>query len=170
MTNPGSRKRTWVIALVSIAALAVFGTVVLIGLGAYVFMSNVDIQDATPETAEHSFQEALAQFIGDEPLIRLTREDGEVQAELLRRDRPSDVRPESLHVIVWDPREERLVNVRIPLWLLRFGDNATVDFSEADGDIVGDLDLSLEDIDHHGPGLVLDYQDADRERVLLWAE
>ena len=170
MTNPGSRKRTWVIALVSIAALAVFGTVVLIGLGAYVFMSNVDIQDATPETAEHSFQEALAQFIGDEPLIRLTREHGEVQAEVLRRDRPSDVRPESLHVIVWDPREERLVNVRIPLWLLRFGDNATVDFSEADGDIVGDLDLSLEDIDHHGPGLVLDYQDADRERVLLWAE
>ena len=72
--------------------------------------------------------------------------------------------------MVWDPDEERLVNVRIPLWFLRFSDNGTVDFSAADGDIVGDLDLSFEDIDHHGPGLVLDYQDADRERVLLWTE
>ena len=170
MTNQKSRTRTWVIALVSIAALAVFGTVVLIGLGVYVFMSNVDIEDTTPETAELSFQEARAPFSEDEPLIRLTRENGSVRAEILRRDRPSDVRPESLHVMVWDPSEERLVNVRIPLWLLRFGDNATVDFSEADGDIVGDLDLSLEDIDYHGPGLVLDYQDTDRERVLLWAQ
>ena len=170
MTTQKSRKRTWVIALVSIAALGVFGTVVLIGLGVYVFMSHVDIEDATPETAALSFQEARARFTGAEPLIRLTRENGRVRAEVLRRDRPSAVRPESLHVMVWDPDEERLVNVRIPLWLLRFGDNATVDFSEADGDVVGDLDLSLEDIDYHGPGLVLDYQEDDRERVLLWAE
>ena len=170
MTTQKSRKRTWVIALVSIAALAVFGTVVLIGLGVYVFMSNVDIEDATPETAALSFREARAPFIGNDPLIRLTRENGKVRAEVLRRDRPSEVLPESLHVLVWDPSDERLVNVRIPLWLLRFGTNAMVDFAEADGDVVGDLDLSLEDIDYHGPGLVLDYQDADRERVLLWAQ
>ena len=170
MTNQKSRKRTWVIALVSIAALAVFGTVVLIGLGVYVFMSNVDIEDATPEAAELSFQEARARFIGDEPLIHVSRENGKVRTEVRRRDRPSDVRPTSLHVMVWDPSEELLVNVRIPLWLLRFGDNATVDFSESDSDIVGDLDVTLEDIDYHGPGLVLDYQDANQERVLLWAQ
>ena len=167
MTNQKSRKRTWVIALVSIAALAVFSTIVLIGLGVFVFMSNVNIEDATPETAELSFRQARARFIGDEPLIRLTRENGKVRTEVLRRDRPSEVRPESLHVMVWDPSDERLVNVRIPLWLLRFGSNATVDF---DDDVVSELDLSVEDLDHHGPGLVLDYQDADRERVLLWAE
>ena len=170
MTNQKSRQRTWVIALVSIAAVAVFGTVVLIGLGVYVFTSNVDIDDATPETAELSFEAARAPFVGDDPLIRLTRENGRVRAEVLRRNRPSEVRPESLHVMVWDPSDERLVEVRIPLWLLRFGDNAMVNFSEADGDIVGDLDLSLEDIDYHGPGLVLDYQDGDRERVLLWTQ
>jgi len=170
MTQQHSRKQTWVIALVSIAALGVFGTIVLIGLGVYVVTSNVDIQDATPETAELSFQEARTRFIGEEPLIRLTRENGDIRAEVVRHDRRSDVRPVSLHVMVWDPDEERLVNVRLPLWLLRFGDNATVDFSEADGDIVGDLDLSIEDIDYHGPGLVLDYQEEDRERVLLWTE
>ena len=152
MTNQKSRKRTWVVALVSIAALAVFGTGVLIGFGIYLFMSNVDIEDATPERAALSFSAARAQFIGDDPLVRLTREDGRIQAEGLRRDRPSEIRPELLHVMVWDPGGERLVNVRIPLWLLRFGSNATIDFSQADGDIVGDLDLSLEDLDYHGPG------------------
>ena len=102
--------------------------------------------------------------------LSLTREDGEIQAEVVRHDRRSEIRPVTLHVMVWDPDEERLVNVRLPLWVLRFGDNATVDFSEADVDIVGDLDVSLEDIDYHGPGLVLDYQDEDPERVLLWTE
>ena len=132
-------------------------------------MSNVNIEDATSEAAELSFQEARARFLGDEPRIHLTGENGEVRAEVRRRDRPSAVRPESIHLMVWDPSEAWLVNLRIPLWLLRFGDNATVNFSEADGDIVGDLDVTLEDIDFHGPGLVLDYQDADRERVLVWA-
>ena len=170
MPNQKSRKRTWIIALVTIAALAVFGAVVLIGLGVYVFISHVDIEDATPKTAALIFQEARAPFVGDNPLIRFTRENGRVRAEVLRRDLPSEGRPELLHVTVWDPSDERLVNVRIPLWLLRFGDNATVDFSEADGDVVGDLELSLWDIDYYGPGLVLDYQDDDRERVLLWTQ
>ena len=170
MTQPKFRKRTWVIALVSIAVLGVFGTVVLVGLGIYVVMNNFNIEDASPETAELSFQEARTRFAGDEPLIRLTREDGEIQAEVVRHDRRSEIRPVTLHVMVWDPDEERLVNVRLPLRVSRFGDNATVDFSEADVDIVGDLDVSLEDIDYHGPGLVLDYQDEDPERVLLWTE
>ena len=170
MTTQKSRTRTWVIALASIAALGIFGAVVVVGLGVYVFMSNVDIEAATPETAAVSFREVRATFSEDEPLIRLTRENGRVRTEVLRRDQPSDVLPVALHVMVWDPDDERLVNVRIPLWLLRFGDSTTVDFSEADGDVVGDLDLSIDDLDHHGPGLVLDYQDEDRERVLLWAE
>ena len=170
MTTQKSRKRTWVIALVSIAALAVVGTATLIALGVYVFVSNVDVADATPEAADLSFAEARARFAGDEPLIHFVRENGRVQAEVRRRDRPSDTRPETLHVMVWDPGDERLVTLRIPLWLVRFGDNTSVDFSEADGDVVGDLDLTIEDIDYHGPGLVLDYQDDDRERVLIWAE
>jgi hypothetical protein len=170
MTTQKSRRRTWIIALVSIAALAVTGTVTLIGLGVYAFVSNVDIEDATSESADATFEEALARLAGDEPLIHVARVDGRIQAEVRRRDQANNTPPESLHVMVWDPDDERLVNIRIPLWLLRFGDNATVDFSAAEGDIVGDLDLTLADIDHHGPGLVLDFQDAGRERVLLWAE
>ncbi|MDE0830975.1 MAG: hypothetical protein OSB03_17415, partial [Vicinamibacterales bacterium] len=70
----------------------------------------------------------------------------------------------------WDPDEERLVSARMPLWLLRLGDDETVDFSAGDSDIIGDLDLNIADLDNHGPGLVLDYQEPDRERVRRWTE
>jgi len=171
MTPRRSRKRTWVIALVSIAGVAVVATVTLIGLGVYVFRSNVDIDDATPDTADSSFEEARARFAGQEPLIHLVRGDGETRTEVRRRDHPSEIKPTSLHVLAWDPDDERLVTVRIPFWLLRFGDHATIDFSEGDGDTLEDLDVTMADLDHHGPGLVLDYHvDTDRARVLLWVE
>ena len=170
MPTPTSRKRTWVIALVSIAALGVVGTVTLIGLAVYLFTSNVDFARATPRTAEANFQKARARFGGVQPLIQLSRQDGRIDAAVNRREQASDIKPTSLHVMAWDPDEERLVNARMPLWLLRFGDDASVDFSSGDSDIMDDLDLSIADLDHHGPGLVLDYAEPNRERVLLWTE
>jgi len=103
-------------------------------------------------------------------LVQLTRQDGRVRAEVNRRPQPSGVTPEALHVMAWDPDEERLVSARMPLWLLRLGDDETVDFSAGDSDIIGDLDLNIADLDNHGPGLVLDYQEPDRERVRRWTE
>ncbi len=97
MPKSSSRKRTWIIALVSLAALGVLGMVTLIGLAVYVFTSNVDFARVTPSAAETRFEEARAQFGAARPLIQLSREDGR-------------------------------------------------------------------------PGLILDYAEPDRERVLLWTE
>lgn len=170
MPKPSSRKRTWVIALVSIAALGVVGTITLVGLAVYLFTSNVDFARATPSTADTTFEEARARFGDYLPLLQLSRQDGRVRAEVTRHERVSDVTPTWLHVMAWDPDEGRLVNARMPLWLLRFGDDATVDFSAGENNVMDDLDLSIADLDHHGPGLVLDYAEGNRERVLLWTE
>ena len=88
---------------------------------------------------------------------------GAVRGTVRRREFPSLVRPDALRLIVWDADDERLVSARIPLWLWRIVDDGSM------GDLVDDLDLAVDDIDHHGPGLVLDHQEAHR-RVLLWAE
>ena len=167
MPKQSSRKGTWVIALVSIAALAVVGTVTLVGLAVYLFANNVDFANSTPEATAARFDTARARFDGDQPLIQLTRQDGRVRVEVNRRERPSGAKPESLHVMAWEPGDGRLVSARLPLWLLRLSDDATVDFAADNGNIVGDLDLDIADLDHHGPGLVLDYQEPNRERVLL---
>ncbi|MDA1093169.1 MAG: hypothetical protein O3A25_07860 [Acidobacteria bacterium] len=170
MPKSSSRKRTWIIALVSLAALGVLGMVTLIGLAVYVFTSNVDFARVTPSAAETNFEEARAQFGAARPLIQLSREDGRIHAEVNRLDQASDIAPTSLHVMAWDPEKERMVSARMPLWLLRFGDDTTVDFSSRENDIMQDLNLSIADLDHHGPGLILDYAEPDRERVLLWTE
>ncbi len=55
------------------------------------------------------------------------------------------------------------------MWLLRLGNNGTINFSENDLDLEN-LDLTVEDLDAHGPGLILDFEDDDSERVLVWTE
>ena len=79
MPKQSSRKRTWVIALVSIAALGVVGALTLVGLAVYLFASNVDFANSTPEAAAVRFDTARARFDGDQPLIQLTRQDGRVR-------------------------------------------------------------------------------------------
>ena len=123
-----------------------------------------DLADANPEAAETSFEQARGRFLGSEPLVRVTLENGDLRGEVTRRALPSQIRPDTLHLMTWDSDDERIVRVQIPLSLWRILDDGSM------GDLVGDLDLSVEDIDHHGPGLILDHQDARRQRVLLWAE
>ena len=94
----------------------------------------------------------------------MTLENGDLRGTVIRRALPSEIRADTLHLMTWDADDERIVRVQIPLSLWRILDDGSM------GDLVGDLDLSVEDIDHHGPGLILDHQDARRQRVLLWAE
>lgn len=140
------------------------GTAAIIVIGFYAVVSHIDLADANPEAAETSFEQARGRFLGSEPLVRVTLENGDLRGKVIRRALPSEIRPDTLHLMTWDADDERIVRVQIPLSLARILDDGSM------GDLVGDLDLSVEDIDHHGPGLILDHQDARRQRVLLWAE
>ena len=68
--------------------------------------------------------------------------------------------------------DERLVSLSIPFWLLRLGDDDAVDlnFNNLDDEAaLHDLDLTVADLDRHGPGLIVDY-DAPRDgRILIGA-
>ena len=163
MTNTRSRKRRWVQTLSSIGAFAVAGATALFLVGVYALVSHVDIADATPASAETSFEAARERFAGTDPLVRLTRQNGVVRGNVVAREHPSQVRPDALYLMTWSSHDERLVRLRLPLWLWRIVDDGSM------GDIVGDLDLRAADIDHHGPGLVLDQHEPGRQR-LMWAE
>lgn len=161
--------KTWVWVVVGVAAVLVLGFLALVGAGVFVFFRQVDIESVTPETAELSFDEVRAKFAGQEPFIELTGEGADRTVRVIRRDRLSADEPETLHVMAWDPDDDRLVRIRFPMWLLRLGNNGTINFSENDFDLEN-LDLTVEDLDAHGPGLILDFEDDDSERVLVWTE
>ena len=77
--------------------------------------------------------------------------------------------PKTLAFMKWNPEEERLVSVHLPLWLLRWGTDANVSFDTEDGDLVT-LELHVDDLERHGPGLVVDHTHQGRESALVWLE
>ena len=161
--------KTWVGVTIGIVAFVGVCVLAVGGAGVYVFFQHVDIDDASAADADRSFDEARARFAGQTPLLSLADHEWSVN----RRPSTADAKPRTLRVMAWETSDERLVNLSIPFWLLRLGDEDAVDlnFNDLDDEAaLRDLDLTVADLDRHGPGLIIDY-DAPRDgRVLVWAE
>ena len=159
--------KTWVWVVLGVVGLFIAGFLGLFGFGVYMFTQHVDWESATPASAEERFEQPRMQFEGEIPLITITGSRG---VEISRREEQSRAKAEALHVLTWDPDDERLVSLSIPFWLLRLMGRGTIDLSEDDDDPFEDLELTFEDLEWHGPGLMLDYQREGDDRVLVWTQ
>lgn len=160
--------KTWVGMTIGIVAFLGVCALAVGSVGVYVFFQQVDIDDATASAADRSFDEARARFGRETPLLSLSGHAWSVN----RRPASSDTKPRTLHVMARETDDERLVSLSIPFWLLRLGDDDAVDlnFNNLDDEAaLRDLDLTVADLDRHGPGLIVDY-DAPRDgRILIGA-
>jgi hypothetical protein len=89
-------------------------------------------------------------------------------------ERHTDLR--TIRVLAFDGRQDRLVDVDVPVWLARMTmsnrggvgrrrvviGGGTVDFDSGD--------LTFEDLERRGPGLIADFTDGRGSQVLVWAE
>jgi len=165
--------KTWVWVVGGCAVLAVVAFLTFIGIGVYVALNNVHVTPATAVSAEHEFAATLDRFKGRAPLL-LIDEDGRVKSS---EKPPVEVGPSrqgtplsSLNVMAWDPDDDKLVRVSVPFWVLRLTHHgARMKFGPDEIDL-SNLHITLEDIERHGPGLILDHRDRRGMRVLLWAE
>jgi hypothetical protein len=82
----------------------------------------------------------------------------------------------SLNILAFDPSDEELVRIRLPMWLVRKIDEDEPFLEEWDLDhdhtvrfegMLGDH-LSLEDLERAGLGVLLEVEEDDGERVLIW--
>ena len=97
--------------------------------------------------------------------------DGEPAFVAGRKDEPrSTAEIARLHLMAWDDDDQQLVTFSLPFWLLRMK-SGPIGFSSYDSGFER-VSLSAEDIERHGPGLILDSSENDRGRgrVLIWAE
>jgi hypothetical protein len=162
--------KTWVWVVVGVIVVGILGIVAMAAFSLYYVSRHVDTQEASPVVAERAFDEIRTRFAAQKPLIELTE-----QGELLRTnpDRPTQHTPrspEQLNVLVFDPREGRLVRINIPFWLLRLKvGGTTVDFNGGKMDLE-DLKLSIEDLERFGPTLIVDHSTISGERVLVWSQ
>jgi hypothetical protein len=163
--------KKWVWVVVAIVALFVLGLVGLVGAGFWFVSRHVQVEPATALSAERRFQEARDRFKGSPPLIVIEDEHALRPRMTLNRTRkPAGGRVERLSLMAWDPDEDRLVSVSLPMWLLRLGgEGGRLRFGDEEIDL-GRANLTVADLERYGPGLILDHKDERGVRVLLWAE
>ena len=158
---------TWVLVLAG-----VFIVIVCIGIAAVIattawVQQNLAIETTTEADATTQFDQVRQKF-SDGPLLEI-RGDRPVYSG--KRTPPaSPPRLERLHVLVWDPSEERRLSFSLPFWFLRLKSGPIALSSHASGmDDLG-VNLSPEELEKYGPGIVLDTTSGDGERVLIWTE
>jgi hypothetical protein len=164
--------KTWQWVVVVAASILVLGLVALAGTGAYFIVHHVDVEHtASPESAAEAFEDVRRRFQGQRPLVEI--ENG--RPSLHDETTPGPTPAESLHLLVWKPDEARLVRLHLPFWLLRLAREGSIELASEDfsSDLAVDLDridLTVDDLERHGPGLILDHEEADGDRVLIWAQ
>jgi hypothetical protein len=167
-----SNRKTWISVVVAVVIIIGVLAVSAVGGTAYFIYRHVQTQFVPNESAEQQFQSARARFEGQKPLIELRRGDEPV---LLRETIPKEMpaaKLDTLRVLAYDTRANKLVNVSIPMWLLRMAPSNKFAFMKDNGiDFDSDrVHITLDDLERRGPGLLLDQADRRGSQVLVWTE
>jgi hypothetical protein len=119
--------------------------------------------------SDRAFEAAKSLFKDARPLIELD------QVERPRVSRPlsdlptSPTKPQYLWVLVFDYRDERLVKISLPFWLLRMG-RRKIDVGKDQRFDLDRLNLDVNELERIGPAMVLDHRATSGERVLIWTQ
>jgi hypothetical protein len=163
------KTKTWVWIAIGIIAVCILAVITAAAVGLWILRSHVNIQPSTVSAATADFQSVRERFATQKPLIELDERGNFVHANV---DRPNGTqRPESLNVMAFDAKDEHVVRMDIPFWLLRLkmrgtridvGGNGNIDLEK--------LRLTVEDLERFGPTLILDHRDENGSRVLVWSQ
>jgi hypothetical protein len=168
-----SNKKTWISIL--IAAVIIVGVLAVTAVGgtAYFIYRHVHTQFVPTDTAARQFQDARARFAGQQPLLEMRKGEDEpvLHREVIPKAMPA-ARLDALRVLAYDTRANKLVNVSIPMWLLRLAPTDKFSFLNDNGiDFDSErVHLTLDDLERRGPGLLLDQTDRKGSQVLVWTE
>lgn len=167
-----STKRTWLWVIFGVAICIAVAFVALVGGTVYMVSRHVKTELVGKNTAEQQFLQQRGRFAGQQPLIELRGASGDEQPTIHRRPesaRKADL--QSIRVLVYDSHDGRLVHIDVPFWLFRlmpsgrvgsFGSNFNFESSG--------VRLTADDLERHGPGLILDATDRRNAQVLIWTE
>jgi len=174
-----SKTPTWVWVVFGILGFFVLLCIAVVGGGIVMFRQHVHTEAVPKQAAVQEFERQRTRFAGQQPLIQVAKaEDNDSKVVVHRPPGTAARHPnlQAIRVLSYDERNGRMLNVDVPIWLARwalrnrgesgrghvtFG-NSSVEFESGD--------LTFEDIERHGPGLILDAVDTRGAQVLVWAE
>ena len=168
--EPGAKKkRRWIPILIGVVLL--FG---MIAVGAVVFTAmwfreNMTITRSSEDAATQQFEEVRRRFASQEPLIQLVDGRPQITRELSSLAVPRSPLT-SIHVIAYDRDEGNTVSFSLPFWLLRMKSGPIRISAYQQGWDDRGVAFRVEEIERHGPGIVVDVSEPGEGRVLIWAE
>lgn len=169
---PKSRVRSVVVACGLGAAVVLMACA---GAAVVFFSQHHRSEPASPRTAAAEFRELRARFAGQAPLLDIGAQQPLGAVSARRETAPL----RSFHTVVFDTRgSRRLVRITVPVWFGRLyarqdggfrwlGELTFLDDTEFDP---VPIDLSLEAIERHGPGLIADVQHPGGGQFIAWVE
>lgn len=175
-----SKTPTWVWVVFGILGFCALIFIALVGGTIFMFRQHVHTDAVPKQTAQQEFDRQRNRFAGQQPLVQVAKSDGNDSKVVVHRPSGTDPRHEDLQgirVLTYDERNGRLVTIDVPVWLARWafsnrggpGGHRTVSIGNGTVELESG-DLTFEDIERHGPGLILDAQDERGAQVLVWAE
>lgn len=165
-----ANRKTWIWIALGVAGFLVLAFLAVAGLGAIVVLRHMQVSQATPARATVEFDQVRGRFRGQRALIELKDRRRMDDTELERRKASAAGEPATvLHVLAWNSREEKLVRLTIPMWLVKWSSRGSYRL-DLGGDVsIEDMHLDAEGLEQAGPALVLDHEESDAH-VLLWTE
>jgi len=163
------KKRRWIPIVIGVLVLCGFMAIGAIAFTVAWFRQNVTVTRSSAETATQQFEEVRKRYPGQEPLIRLV--DGRPQYAAERASQSSPAKPLSaIHILAFDRDEGNTVTFSLPFWLLRMKSGPIRLSAYRQGWDDRGVSFRIEDIEKHGPGIIVDVTQRDEGRVLVWAE
>lgn len=164
------KKKTWLWIVLGVfvffAMVAVGGIAIAVSL----FRQNFTVSDhMSEESADSQFDAIHAKFPGQLPLIQM--KDGRPEYVAERATENTDFKPlNTMHIIAYDRDEGKVVNFSLPFWLLRMKSGPIRISAYQQGWDDRGVSFRIEDIEKHGPGIIIDATERQQGRVLVWAE
>ena len=109
-------------------------------------------------------------YPGQQPLIQLVDGRPEYVVERASQSAPPNTSLTSVHVMAYDRDEGKVVTFSLPFWLLRMKSGPIRISAYQQGWDDRGVSFRIEDIEKHGPGIIVDATERNQGRVLVWAE
>ena len=162
MRRLAKKRSTLVLAILAIVTL---GAVLVVAGAVWFYTTAFERMPADQAAAQESFARVRTRFGDATPLFAM----GPAGPTLNRQRPPARAATQlrNVHVLAWDPEDERLAHVTIPFWLVRLRPG-TMSVAAPAGDVR--LSISADELESYGSALLLDHTDEDGERTLIWTE